>query len=85
VELARTGGRLSLHKVDAAEDKAEVPCGDVARTRGSPGASSTGMALIRPALQVDADPLLRELHAVVTSAAADAVPPRWHAARGDAR
>jgi hypothetical protein len=73
IELGRTGGRLSLIAAEPTNDAEEVPCGDVARTRGSLS-PSTGMVLLRPAAAIDADPSRREIHAVVTSAPTDSVP-----------
>jgi hypothetical protein len=74
MQLGRAGGRLSLIAADLTADATAIPCGDVARTRGALGVPSTGMALLRPAEQIDADPLLREIHAVVTAAPTDPVP-----------
>lgn len=73
LQLERTGGRLTLGAAGAPAAAAAVACGDVARTRSFRDVPSAGVALMRPAQQMDADPVMREVHAVVTSAPTDPV------------
>jgi hypothetical protein len=74
VELKPTGGKLTLRSV---KPPSEVPpptgC-EIDRFRAEAGESGTPVVQFRPADEIKADPLAREIHAVVTSKPSDPVP-----------
>jgi hypothetical protein len=76
LQLAPVDATLVLKNVTrGAEDGDAGPC-DIQRTRASAGAgvSDPSALLFRPAQEIEADPLVREVHAVETSRPTDLVP-----------
>jgi hypothetical protein len=69
------GGQLALKKL-AKEDGAAraVACGDVERVRSAAGTRDTAVVQFKPANEIEADPLARQIHAITTSKASDPVP-----------
>jgi hypothetical protein len=74
VELEPFGGKLLLKKPKRISEIQEIPCGDIDRTRDAVSEAEAPVLQFKPATDLEPDPRAREIHAVTTSKATDAVP-----------
>jgi hypothetical protein len=73
VELTPSGGKLVMKPLERSSEVILAECGDV-RNRAEAGEGGTPVVQFRPASDIPADPLAREIHAVTTSKPTDSVP-----------
>jgi hypothetical protein len=73
IEFKPTGGQLVMRGLDRTVETPQTACGDLERYRQGGAEPGTPVVQFRPAVQIEADPLAREIHAVVTSKPTDPV------------
>jgi hypothetical protein len=74
VELQPGGAALALREHAADADAVGIGCDDVSRVRETVRQLGTPVVQFRPAMEIDADPETREIHAAITSPPAALVP-----------